>query len=152
MPFISDAVTLKYNKKRGRHLIANRNIPTGEVLLVEKSLCFYPDLERIYMICSHCSKQTWNSLPCEHCTLCLYCSINCKKKAWKKYHDIECSLYPKLLTIPCHRNFFLLWRLFITALKEKGVDKIIEEAANQNCCIQTQMGNLKFINVDLLTQ
>ena len=142
LPFSSDAISMYYDVKRGRHLIANRDISTGEILLVEKPF-FYPNLEKMYIICTHCSKQMWNSVPCEHCAFSSFCSSICKKEAWEKYHDIECSLYSKLLTEKVAIQYLFVWRLFIIALKEKDAEIIIQEAANCNVGIQTPSGNEK---------
>ena len=76
-----------------------------------------------------------------------YCSSSCKKEAWDKYHDIECSLYPNLLSKKCNLNNLFTLRLFIIMLKEKNVEKIIEEASKDSACYKPPTGNEIFINL-----
>ena len=130
LPYVSDAVSFKYNEKIGRHLVANRNIGAGEILFIEEPICCFPNEDNLYVICSHCLNLTYNCIPCEYCVVAVYCSYKCKSKAWKKYHDIECSITPQVISITCNKGHLCAWRLFFIALKEKTLDEIINEADN----------------------
>ena len=130
LPYISESVSFKYNSEFGKHLVANRDIKTGEILTVEKIYCIYPDVEKLYLVCSHCLKFTFNGIPCKNCVFAVYCSVECEKLAFEEYHDIECSINPLLFgtpTVYTPANAYYS-RLFIKLLKEFGVEKIIQQA------------------------
>lgn len=67
----SDAVTLKYDKTRGRHLVATRNIKTGSILIVDKPFAWSTDREMIDDHCLHCHQSLESeesiAIPCHNC-------------------------------------------------------------------------------------
>ena len=133
LPYISEAVSFKYCSKFGKHLVANRDIATGEILTVEKPYCIYPDLDQLYIVCSHCLKFTFNSIPCKNCVFAVYCSKDCQKSAFKEYHDIECSINPLMFEkYSIFQNFIeanaFFSRLFIKLIKDIGIKQIIQQA------------------------
>lgn len=124
IPCASNAVEIKYNQKFGRHLIVNRDISTGEILIVEKAFVGFPSLRSRYLVCSNCLNFAWTAVLCDHCPCVIYCSTLCKDYAWKKYHDIECSiLQNNLITKDFQTRFIMVCRSFILALKEKNVSR-----------------------------
>ncbi|XP_078048741.1 protein-lysine N-methyltransferase SMYD4 [Augochlora pura] len=93
----SDAVALKFDKKKGRHLIATRNIKAGSILIVEPPFASTTNKEALDTNCLHCHvslKPTGGAkIPCRSCQAVSFCSEKCRSKAWKAYHRYECLLF-----------------------------------------------------------
>lgn len=116
VPEISKKLILKYDeKKKVRNFVAEQDIKTGEILLIEPAFAQTPDLNKIYEACSHCLKLVWNGIPCNSCALAIYCSESCKSEAWDQYHDMECSKIDFVLT-PMGQMYFAKWLLVIRTL------------------------------------
>lgn len=116
-----DLVSLRHNERYGRHLLANRDIKPGEVVMVIKPYIKCGNLNTSYAFCNHCLKTCWASIPCDQCHLSMYCSKECKKEAWDKYHDIECTVILYLLfNDPSDYWKQLALRSIIIAIRESG--------------------------------
>ena len=128
----ANSVTIGYNEKFGRHLIATRNIKPGEIVMIEEGYTLMPFKSKTYLLCSHCLDFAYNAIPCEFCVFAIYCSKNCKDIAWEKYHDIECSALEYMSKAKfeiCDRtNIKATVRLFITAVKSEGLENIFDVA------------------------
>ncbi|CAC5395091.1 unnamed protein product [Mytilus coruscus] len=87
----SSAVTMKYDKDRGRYLQATCKIPAGSVIIAEKpyATVLLPDHYQTH--CHHCIGQLTAILPCRRCSSVLYCSETCRQQSWSVYHQIECQ-------------------------------------------------------------
>lgn len=120
MPGTSDAVSMNYSNKFGRHMIATRDIKAGETISIQKIYAKSVFLQERYKICWHCAQQTWTSVPCESCVNVIYWSETCREI--NKYeHDIEC----KTLGLMTRSQLFgdshvLSFKLVIKALNETG--------------------------------
>ncbi|KAL7288919.1 hypothetical protein TKK_0016885 [Trichogramma kaykai] len=106
-PCASSALAIKYSSKWGRHIVAARRIDPGEVLVLEPSYFTSVSMWGNYMFCSHCTKQTWASVPCKSCVFNVYCSDKCKSEAWKKYHQYECNVLAYLYNLNFYNYPFL---------------------------------------------
>ncbi|XP_059490584.1 uncharacterized protein LOC132205511 [Neocloeon triangulifer] len=100
MPGVSAALCIKENSNYGQHFVAKRNIQTGEVLFVEEPLVCglvekrnreMNEFVTSFTHCFHCFKLCFTLSPCDHCSFAMFCSNECKKEAWKNYHEIECK-------------------------------------------------------------
>ncbi|XP_046753146.1 SET and MYND domain-containing protein 4-like [Diprion similis] len=119
IPSASDAVTIKFSRKFGRHLVATRKIKPGEILILEKPYCSRLVLRNVYTHCSYCLHASWNMIPCQYCINVAYCSERCRNKAWDDYHEVECSVVGLLLGYGFNNILWLSLRMAITAT-EKG--------------------------------
>nr|XP_040237230.2 SET and MYND domain-containing protein 4-like [Anopheles coluzzii] len=93
VPQLVKCVELRQNKEYGRHLVTTQNLKAGDVFLIEMPyanlLC---DTER-YKRCAFCQNEdTFTLIPCEGCTVAMYCSKECMDKAHKQYHRYECGV------------------------------------------------------------
>uniref|UniRef100_A0A182VAL0 SET domain-containing protein n=1 Tax=Anopheles merus TaxID=30066 RepID=A0A182VAL0_ANOME len=93
VPQLVKCVELRQNRQFGRHLVTTQHLKAGDVLLIEKPyanlLC---DTER-YKRCAFCQNEdTFTLIPCEGCTVTMYCSEECRDKAHKQYHRYECGV------------------------------------------------------------
>ncbi|XP_046753145.1 LOW QUALITY PROTEIN: uncharacterized protein LOC124416260 [Diprion similis] len=128
IPCASDAVEIAYSKKYGRHLIANRKIKPGEVLVVEKTFCKRLLPQNMYMHCSNCWQLSWAMIPCKSCINVAYCSEACKDEAWESYHEVECTVIGFLISHELNDDIFLTMRMAIMATqKGKKIDALKQE-------------------------
>lgn len=135
VPCASEAVTIKYNEEYGRHIVATRKIRPGEVIAVEKpySLILTPD--NVHTHCSNCLEVSWTNIPCEYCTYSMYCSEECKAMDWKKYHDVECAIFPFMLKMNFVKLDLFSLRLAIQAVREAtSMQELREELKEVDNC------------------
>ncbi|KYO17151.1 SET and MYND domain-containing protein 4 [Alligator mississippiensis] len=122
LPGASSSVSLSFDASRGRHLVAARGILPGESLLSEEAFVsvlnpgerlLLPDgVETTWdtsianedLYCHRCLKPLLASVPCRGCSYAKYCSQECARLAWERYHRTECALGALLLTLGvfCH--------------------------------------------------
>lgn len=126
---IANCLELRKNKKFGRHLITNRVLYPGDVIVIEdffvhtverdimkmqtqKSATYHDDNKIYYSFCAYCfNSNSLDLIPCDGCTHTMYCSEECKKKAYKEYHQYECSFFDLNIDMP-----ILVLRTFYRAL------------------------------------
>ena len=136
----SDAVALAYDKKRGRHLVAARNIKTGSVLIVDDPFSFSTDCRALQTNCLHCHvslKLEDNvSLPCESCRTVAYCSDICRQESWNNYHKYECTIFDYFyennlrddnIAHEQRSHFLLAWRTTVARAIDKATNWIDKE-------------------------
>ncbi|XP_073974235.1 SET and MYND domain-containing protein 4-like isoform X2 [Rhodnius prolixus] len=95
-PSASSKLALMKNSIKGRHVIARENLSVGEVIFIEKPFAFVvlPDYSSDH--CQACCKKILNPLPCKHCIEACFCSQQCRRIAWNKFHKWECGFGLKL--------------------------------------------------------
>ncbi|KAJ8680644.1 hypothetical protein QAD02_016431 [Eretmocerus hayati] len=114
-------VSLKSDKKSGEYLAADRDIDPAEVVLTFKPFVTGANSNKFYAYCGHCLSVMWASIPCDGCSLIMFCSENCKADAWKKYHDIECRIIPHMqIELLFYFFYQMAVRSLIIAVKETG--------------------------------
>lgn len=132
IPCAADCVSLAYNEKFGRHMIATRDIKPGEIIIVERGYVVFPEKEQMYLACSHCLSFCWNGIPCDGCVFAIYCNTGCKLQAWQEYHNVECHVIKNILCQQnMHKNLTEILtsiRFFIIAVKKEGIKRVIREA------------------------
>ncbi|KAK9889712.1 hypothetical protein WA026_007094 [Henosepilachna vigintioctopunctata] len=90
----TNSVKIVSNSMYGRCVVATKDIEMGELIAVEKAT--YSILNELkWCHCHHCLELNYCMLPCDKCTLALFCSNQCKEDA-KKYHDYECPILATL--------------------------------------------------------
>lgn len=97
IPFIADCIQLNMNKMYGRHLITNRDLKPGDVIMVEKPFAPVIDPDAIYQKCYNClSFNFYNLIPCPDCNGAMFCSRQCYQVSVQKSHQYECVIMQKL--------------------------------------------------------
>ncbi|XP_054001166.1 SET and MYND domain-containing protein 4-like [Hylaeus anthracinus] len=135
IPCISDALTLMYNKQYGRHIVATRKINPGEIIAIEKPYSLLLSPANMYTHCSNCLELSWANIPCDYCIYAMYCSEECKILGWKKYHDMECSVYPCMMKMNFSTSQLFSLRLAIQAMKEaSSIQELREELKEVDDC------------------
>lgn len=119
---MSSGIEVKYSEKFGRHLIATQTYKPGDIVTIEKPYAACSNLEMPYFYCYHCLNFAQTGIACNFCSWCIFCSENCRKEAWKKYHDIECIIapYAKNVLKKTHNQLWLGVKILIMAVKEAG--------------------------------
>ncbi|XP_044004263.1 SET and MYND domain-containing protein 4-like [Aphidius gifuensis] len=93
----SDAIELKQTEENDQHIVATRDIKSGEFIYISEPFAATVSDELRFTNCWHCCRQTWTGVPCDNCPNIIYCSDECKKKAWDSYHNIECLILEEIL-------------------------------------------------------
>ncbi|XP_053610956.1 SET and MYND domain-containing protein 4-like [Plodia interpunctella] len=86
-----------FSKEMGRHVVAKEDIKVGEILAQEEPYFVLLLKSQYLLCCSYCLSRDLNLIPCHSCCFALFCSEQCKKKAWVDYHGVECSLMATLI-------------------------------------------------------
>ncbi|XP_033231354.1 SET and MYND domain-containing protein 4-like isoform X2 [Belonocnema kinseyi] len=135
IPCASDGLEIKYNTEYGRHVVATRDFPAGEIIIAEKPYAQVLAYKNMYTHCAHCLKVTWSSIPCCYCVYAVYCSAECRDIARKLYHDIECSVLGFLIESGLNEDRLLSTKIAILALREtKSISNLKSELKNVNAC------------------
>lgn len=87
---VLDGIKIEYTEKYGRHLIATRDYKPGDIILVENLFATTVSRNVSHTNCHYCLKICWSGVPCKNCNWAIFCSEDCRLKAWKSFHDIEC--------------------------------------------------------------
>ena len=99
LPALSSAVSIKYEPGRGRFAVANREIPAGSLVLVEKPFVSCLDVEKEEDHCHHCLVNCpLRQLPCQGCVRARYCSSKCRQAAGI-YHHFECGVKDPMVAL-----------------------------------------------------
>ncbi|XP_044020550.1 SET and MYND domain-containing protein 4-like isoform X1 [Aphidius gifuensis] len=93
----SDAIELKRINDNNQHIVATRDIKSGEFIYLSEPFATALCAELRFTNCWHCCRQTWAGIPCDQCPNVVFCSPKCKVSAWSEYHDIECLVLGELL-------------------------------------------------------
>ncbi|XP_063989098.1 SET and MYND domain-containing protein 4-like isoform X2 [Diachasmimorpha longicaudata] len=120
LPGASAAIAIRYSGKYGRHVVATRDIDVGEVLAVQMPYAAVLELDRRNTNCWYCLKQTWSGIPCDECVTVLFCSEECKERAWSEFHDIECNILGFIITEKMDITAIMSARLLIKGWREAG--------------------------------
>ncbi|XP_044001587.1 SET and MYND domain-containing protein 4-like [Aphidius gifuensis] len=117
----SDAIELKRINDNNQHIVATRDIKSGEFIYLSEPLAMVQSPELRFINCWHCGCQTWAGVPCDQCSNVVFCSQQCKEKAWNEYHDIECLVLGQL-TKPTkiYLEYLLTLKIFLKAINSAG--------------------------------
>uniref|UniRef100_A0A182IZ54 Protein-lysine N-methyltransferase SMYD4 n=1 Tax=Anopheles atroparvus TaxID=41427 RepID=A0A182IZ54_ANOAO len=93
VPQAVSCLELRKSEEYGRFVATTRDLKAGDVVIMEKPFCtLLLDVYR-YTRCDFCHhERPFNLIPCEGCTVAMYCSGECMKQAFVRYHRYECSV------------------------------------------------------------
>ncbi|CAF1041389.1 unnamed protein product [Didymodactylos carnosus] len=99
IPCCSSSVRMNYTKEKGRHLIAQKPIPSNEIILIEKPYSWLLLPNYCYTYCDHCLKLIVIPFVCSKCSHVIYCSEYCQNYSLTNYHQYECDYIHVLRTL-----------------------------------------------------
>ncbi|XP_037818792.1 SET and MYND domain-containing protein 4 [Lucilia sericata] len=87
----SNLVKLVETKDKGRFVVANDAVKTGDVVLSENPVaaCLLPTF--FGSNCHHCFEKLITPVPCLNCSGIAFCSAQCMGEACDTYHRFECE-------------------------------------------------------------
>ncbi|XP_061787282.2 SET and MYND domain-containing protein 4 [Nerophis lumbriciformis] len=129
---LSPHAAVEVSPKKGRHLVAAKGIPAGEVILSERPYgCVLIPGGKVFgrecRRCHRCLIQTLRPVPCRGCAYSRYCSSACQTLAWEEHHRWECPLGPRLQAAGVMSQLAL--RVALTA----GAENIRAAAESSEC-------------------
>lgn len=90
-------VNLASNEKRGNFIVADNNVKTGDVLLVEKPVVSSLLHTHFGTHCLHCMSRLVAPYACPDCAGVAFCSLGCRDTACATYHRFECKFLDLLI-------------------------------------------------------
>ncbi|XP_013140985.1 PREDICTED: SET and MYND domain-containing protein 4-like [Papilio polytes] len=111
----SSKLEVLFTEQFGRQVIAKEDINVGDVLVEEEPYLVVQLKSQFILSCSYCLSRNLNLYPCESCCYALYCSADCKDKAFKEYHAVECQLMATLFAMDFTKLELLALRTVIKA-------------------------------------
>lgn len=137
IPCASKSIHLGFDEHFERGIWTTQSVNPAEILSIEKfsDIHTYLLLPALYSHCAHCTKFTWSLIPCDNCSLAMYCSDECKSAAYEEYHDIECCIIDKVMKSPELKDFrsklLFATKIAIKAVKEHdGMIKSLDKCVN----------------------
>ncbi|XP_068230591.1 SET and MYND domain-containing protein 4-like [Palaemon carinicauda] len=99
-PCMSSALRIAYTPARGRHLVAEREIQPGEILIVEDAHTAVVKLgATLRSHCSKCLRRAPIPIPCPTCSLVVFCSDKCRSASLSGGHGAECGVLAALVAL-----------------------------------------------------
>ncbi|CAF4060422.1 unnamed protein product [Rotaria sp. Silwood2] len=91
IPCASSTVRVSYSKDKGRHIVANQDIPSDALILNERPYACLLLPKFAYTYCDHCLTAIVIPYVCPQCSHVLFCSEHCQQRALASYHQYECK-------------------------------------------------------------
>uniref|UniRef100_A0A904A5V9 MYND-type domain-containing protein n=1 Tax=Anopheles quadriannulatus TaxID=34691 RepID=A0A904A5V9_ANOQN len=99
-PQLANCLALGRDDQYGRHVVTNRKLKVGDVVMIEKPFVTVTMDTCQYVWCDFCqAERLFTLIPCEGCTVAMYCSEECISKAYGKYHRYECGVLRDMWTV-----------------------------------------------------
>lgn len=123
IPGMTDILEFKRNSKYGRYVVAKRGIPVGKTILIEPYFTSFTMSDDSH--CQDCQATQCNLIPCEHCTMAMFCSAACLERG-SIYHNMECGyrIFGK-----CENSYIgrqILHTIFLGLDACQGVDGLMD--------------------------
>ena len=97
IPFLADCVEVK-KSEIGKGLYATRDIHVGDIVEIEDTFAKTLNVDQFHHRCTNCYDEKYkNLIPCDSCTKVMFCSEECKKKAWADFHELDCGMIDGLI-------------------------------------------------------
>ncbi|XP_065361509.1 SET and MYND domain-containing protein 4 [Calliphora vicina] len=116
----SNLVKLVETKDKGRFVVANDAVKTGDVVLSENPVaaCLLPTFYGSN--CHHCFEKLVTPVPCLHCSGIAFCSAQCMGEACDTYHRFECEYMDLFIGSGMSILCFIALRVFTQSANLEG--------------------------------
>ncbi|CAL4240925.1 unnamed protein product [Meganyctiphanes norvegica] len=91
LKYMSSAFELKESLDQGRHIVAGKDIPKGNVVFTEKPYAAILLPEYHLSHCHTCCAPAMNPVPCPGCRDAIFCDEDCLSQS-RSWHQYECQL------------------------------------------------------------
>lgn len=91
IPCFAEGLEVKHTKKYGKHIITTRDLDIGQTVIVEEAYCMAPKIDQNYLQCANCFERKVNLIPCNKCSVIMFCSQKCNDVGHEKFHAFECG-------------------------------------------------------------
>ncbi|XP_061391041.1 SET and MYND domain-containing protein 4 [Musca vetustissima] len=129
----SSLVKLAETKDKGRFIVANNEVKTGDVVLSEDPVaaCLLPAFYGSH--CHHCFSKLSIPIPCQNCSGMAFCSTQCMNEACSTYHRYECQFMDLYIGSGMSILCYIALRVFTQA---KDIESALKVSAQlyQNLC------------------
>ena len=95
-PNLATSCEVRKTTEKGHHVVAKNDLKPGDAIIVEKPYAHAILQQFKHMYCHHCLIFTLAPVPCRSCNSALFCSEECRDKAYC-YHQYECHCIKELL-------------------------------------------------------
>ncbi|XP_023169881.2 SET and MYND domain-containing protein 4 [Drosophila hydei] len=111
----ANVVKLVETKDKGRFVVADQGLKTGDVVLAENPVaaCLLPNF--FGTNCHHCFKRLHTPVPCLHCSGIAFCTAQCMGEACESYHRFECQFMDLFIGSGMSILCFIALRIFTQA-------------------------------------
>ncbi|KAF4533513.1 hypothetical protein B566_EDAN000998 [Ephemera danica] len=92
IPNACDAIEMRFTPEKGRHLVANRTIEPGSVLIVDRPYAWMTVPSSWHDHCANCCRPVLSSVPCRSCSAVCFCDAACRDASWSEFHRWECGI------------------------------------------------------------
>lgn len=142
---LANSIKIDVNQYGTRRLIAIDDLCVGQTIFLEPSYVGELYAEK-YTSCNICLNLNENFIPCEHCTVAMFCHEKCEHN---NIHQFECSIKPCAIVthvhavniqIPMIRSIMLAIRAFSTI---DDFIEFVEQTINSPSPKQIQFNNVK---------
>lgn len=90
VPFIVDCLELRYTKNFGRGIYATSDLKAGDIISIENTLFPSMTQDASNSCCVLCLKiNQLNLIPCLKCASFMFCSEQCRNKAYEIFSDLN---------------------------------------------------------------
>lgn len=134
VPFVANCLEVKENETYGRHIITNKDLNPGDIVVVEEPFYKVLDSKTRHLRCAICLRQNMlNLFPCKKCCSSMFCSVKCQRSV---IHQYECAI-PLEDMDALDRS--LLQRMIYQALDICGSIENIEQLISSQSVAKTMM-------------
>lgn len=137
VPYIANCLELRKSAEYGRYVITNRDLQVGQIIAIEEPFCTSLSNNVQYERCENCClEKSRNLIPCNECTVVMFCSEECRVEAWNRFHKFECPIIDVIIRRLRSSDHRISLRATLCALSHfESIDALqtfIEETGDQD--------------------
>lgn len=152
-PNASSKLLVKEEVGKGRYVVADEPIKTGEFVVVEPpySACLIPDTFGTH--CQHCFDRLIAPVGCPDCANVAFCNTKCRDAALSVYHKFECKFLDLLIgsgmSILAHTGLRMITQNSLKRSLEISKNRSLEKVYSL-CTNATERSNEDFLQRTLM--
>ncbi|CRL05940.1 CLUMA_CG019079, isoform A [Clunio marinus] len=97
LPFLAECLEVKSNDTFGRYIVTKKALAPGDIVCIEEPFSTFLLPNCSYKYCANClNDNSLDLIACQQCTSTLFCSDDCAKIGYEKFHKYECGIIDEL--------------------------------------------------------